>query len=337
MITSKRQLIDETTSPLHRLMWLYNANDPERRSFENNFCAFHVGNGYFLSAAHGLRAEAKVVKSIDEETYRKELLYKLDGSQKIFMEQHYFFDDYTRKLYLNTDEPRIIQDIATILKQKMFDTRWDTLTKKGICSPYLLVQLRSPLFYNSQELTSSFSPDLILHEPAAGRYDYLVQLELVEAFYSADIALFKAINTPQEIISRIPDIDINCDFLEEHPGNFHCLQASPNHPAGRLVNEARIEGVLDHFSLLPDEVAGRYVADGLRYMVNGYFRFGSSGAPYIMYEPIHGRYAVNAIQSEACPVQLSINDSLAGNFQFVHAIASPLFLIADRLKELGVI
>ena len=43
---------------------------------------------------------------------------------------------------------------------------------------------------------------------------------------------------------------------------------------------------------------------------------------------------VNAIQSEASPLQLSINNTMAGNFQYVNAIASPLAMIKDKLREL---
>ena len=337
MITSKRQLIDEQTSPLHRIMWVYNAEEPQRRSFENNICAFHIGNGYLLSVAHNLRVQAGYYKSIDEAIYQKELLYKLDGSQKLFMDQHYFNDDYTRKLYLNNADPAVLAGISTILKQKRFDTRWETLAQKNICNPYVVIQFRNDSFYNDEAMAKSLPPHQVIYEPEAKKHTFLLQVELVEAFYSADIALYKIINAPQDIISRIPEIDINCDFLEEDPGNFYCLQSSPNSPAGRLLNDAHIEGILDHFSTFPDEIGGNYIFDGFRYLVRGYFRFGSSGAPYIIYEPIHGKYSANGIQSEASGIQLSIKNDREGNFQYVNAIVSPLYLIKDRLIALGVI
>ncbi len=45
----KHALIDEQTSPLQRMMWIYNVDEPQKRTFENNMCTFHIGNGYFLS------------------------------------------------------------------------------------------------------------------------------------------------------------------------------------------------------------------------------------------------------------------------------------------------
>ncbi len=51
MLSQQLELTHEQTSPLLRIMWVQNLNEPHRRHFENNICAFHVGNGYFLSVA----------------------------------------------------------------------------------------------------------------------------------------------------------------------------------------------------------------------------------------------------------------------------------------------
>ncbi|MBC7554373.1 MAG: hypothetical protein H7257_10385 [Taibaiella sp.] len=333
MITSKRQLIDEQTSPLHRIMWLYNADEPQKRTFENNICAFHIGNGYFLSVAHNLRMQAGYIKSIDEAMYQKEILYKLDGSQKVFMDQHYFTDDYTRKMYINHADAAAIQGITAILKQKRFDTRWVTLAEKGICNPHVVVQFRDNSFYNNPSLTLGIPPHKVIFEPEAKKYTFLLEVELIEAFYSADIALYRIKNAPQDVISRIPEIDLNFEFLEDDPGSLHCLQSSPNSPAGRLLNEAKLEGIMDQFTTFPDEIGGNYIFEGLRYLIKGYFRFGSSGAPYVMYDALHGRYVANAIQSEASGIQLSIKNDREGNFQYINAVASPLYLIKDALEK----
>ena len=69
-------------------------------------------------------------------------------------------------------------------------------------------------------------------------------------------------------------------------------------------------------------------------MIKGYFRFGSSGAPYIFYDKTTDTFKANAIQSEACPLQLAINNSREGNFQFVNALASPLNIIESKLRSL---
>ena len=124
MMSKKLALIDEQTSPLQRIMWIYNVAEASKRTFENNICSFHIGNGYFLSVAHNLRLQAGYYRSIDEAVYKKELLPILDGSQTRFLDQHYFMDEYSHKRYLNSTDPAAIQKIIEILKQKRFDTRW---------------------------------------------------------------------------------------------------------------------------------------------------------------------------------------------------------------------
>lgn len=336
MMNSKRQLIDEQTSPLQRIMWVYNAEEPKRRSFENNICAFHIGKGYFLSVAHNLRIPAGYFKSIDEEIYHKELLYKLDGSQKLFLDQHYFSDEYTRKIYLNNADATAMHGISNIMRQKRFDTRWVTMAQKNICVPHLVIQFKENSFYDNEDMTQYFQPHQMFYEQEVKKHTYMVQVELVEAFYGADIALYRIVNTPQEIINSIPSVDVNCDFIEDDPGSFHCLQSSPNSSAGRLLNDAKLEGILDHLGIFNDEFGGNYPLDGYRYLVKGYFRFGTSGAPYLVYDPIRGKYVANAIQSEASGIQLSIKNDKEGNFQYINAIASPLYLIKEKLRSLNI-
>lgn len=330
---NKKYLINEQTSPLHRIMWVYNAEDPQKRSFENNICAFHIGNGYFLSVAHNLRIQAGVIKSINEELFKKELLFKMDGAQKLFWDDHYFLDEYSRKFHINNLDQQSLQNIANILKIKRFDTRWVTLAEKNICVPHLVVQFKNSLFYNNEGLTELFAPHQIVHEPEVGKHTFLLEVQLVEAFYGSDIALYKVVNTPDELIQQIPAIEPNFDFLEDTPTQFSCLQSSPNSPAGRMLNEARIEGMLDHFGIFNDDFGGNYIFEGYRYLVKSYFRFGSSGAPYIYFDNASGSFKVNAIQSEASGIQLSIKNDKEGNFQYINAIASPLHIIKDEILK----
>lgn len=334
ILDKKMALIDEQTSPLLRLMWIYNIDEPERRTFENNICAFHIGDGYFLTVAHNLRSQAGFYRSIDELLYRQEIFPKLDGSQHRLMETHYFTDPYTHKKYLNSMEPGNLAAIAAILKQKRFDTRWVTLAQKKICSPYLVVQFKNNLYYNNAEITPFFSETRKLYDADAQKHTFLLEMELVNAFYSADIALYKAINTPREVVDKIPSLEMDFSFLDEHNEKIYCLQSSPSGPAGRLLNEASIEGMIDHFNIFPDEVGGNYVFEGYRYLVKGYFRFGSSGAPYIMYDNVRNAFVVNAIQSEASGIQFSIRNDREGNTQYVNAVASPLYIIKDELKKI---
>lgn len=333
MLSTKLRLIDEQSSPLHRIMWVYNPEDVAKRSFENNISAFHVGNGYFMTVAHNLRVQAGYFKSISIEQYQKELLYKLDGSQKLYLEQYYFKDDYTGNMHLNKADADALKNIVSILKQKRFDTRWVTLAEKRLAIPHVLIQFRDQAFYKHKELVQYFMPNKVFHEPGAGRYTFMLEVELVHAAYDSDIAIYKLVGVPQEIIAKIPEVEPCYDFFEEDPGSLHCLQSSPNSEIGRLLNDAKIEGVLDHFNIMPDEVGGNVICSGYRYLVKGYFRFGSSGSPYLYYDAINGVYKVNAIQSEASGIQLSIKNERDGNFQYVNAIASPLYLVKDVLSK----
>jgi hypothetical protein len=330
----KLRLIGEQTSPLLRIMWVYDIDEPQRRTFENNICAFHIGNGYFLSVAHNLRTQTGFYRSITEETFRNELFPKLDGSQSRALDTYYFLDRYTNKRYLNTADPIALQNIAAILKQKRFDTRWVTLAAKKICTPHLVFQFRDNAFYGDPSLNAHFGEQHTMYDADAHRHTFLAEVELVQAFYGADIALYKMTNAPREITDKIPSVDIDLSFRGEDQALLYCLQSSPNGPAGRLLNEAHIEGLLDHFGIFPDDIGGNYIFEGYRYLVKGYFRFGSSGAPYLFYDAAKGRYVANAIQSEASGIQLSIKNDREGNFQYINAVASPLCIIRDELMPL---
>lgn len=331
-ITNKKlALINEQSSPLVRIMWLYNATEPQRRSFESNVCAFHVGNGYFLSVAHNLRVQAGFVRSIDADLYRAEILTKLDGSQNRLMEQYYFTDEHTGKKYLSSNDATHLHTITNILKQKRFDTRWATLSEKKICTPHAIFQFRSNSFYNDPDVSRMFDTNMQLFDNDARKYTFMVPLELVEAFYSEDIALYRIVDTPAEVIAKIPAVPLSFDFLDEDTTKLYCLQSSPGGQAGRLLNAARIEGALDHFGVFQDDIGGNYLLEGLRYLINGYFRFGSAGAPYLYYDTAADSFVINAIQSEASGIQLSIKNDREGNFQYTNAIASPLYSIKDRL------
>ncbi len=101
-----------------------------------------------------------------------------------------------------------------------------------------------------------------------------------------------------------------------------------------MLNESRIEGILDHHAIQPDGIGGSYVLEGFRYLLKGYFRFGSSGAPYLIYDVSDNKFKVNAVQSEASPIQLIINGKMEGNSQYINAIASPLLTIQEDLKKI---
>ncbi|HMT29032.1 MAG TPA: hypothetical protein PKD91_07120 [Bacteroidia bacterium] len=333
MLKAQLELTNEQTSPLFRIMWTYNVNEPTRRNFDNNICAFHIGNGLILSVAHNIKAEAPVVKSMDESIYATHIMPHLSADQIVLFSRCYIHDPATNKRYLNIINQNDFQNVANTLRQIHFDTRWLTLIERNICKPHLIIQFKNKLFYNNPKLDALFNETSYFAEPSLNRHTYIVELELVEAFYSEDIALYRIINTHQDIINRIPSVDVDFSLLGDDQQNYYCLQSSPGGFLGRLINKAQIEGYLDHHGTFSDRFGGNYTFEGLRYLIKGYFRFGSSGAPYIYFDQQSGKFRVNAVQSEACPLQLAINNNREGNFQFVNALASPLNIIADRLQE----
>jgi hypothetical protein len=332
MLTRQLELTNEQTSPLFRIMWVNDLNEPIRRKFYNNICAFHIGNGFILSVAHNIKSEAFFFNSIDDEIFTNKILPHLNSSQKTLFNQCYPLDLKTNKRYINIDNQANIQTIIDILKKINFDTRWLTLTQENYCKPYLIIQFKNNQFYNDPILTGHFNQNTYFHEPDANRHTYLVEVELVEAFYSEDLALYKITNTHQDVINRIPCLTPDFTVRPDNQTNYYCLQSSPGGFLGKLLNKAQIEGYLDHHSMFYDKIGGNYTFEGLRYLIKGYFRFGSSGAPYVYFDNETDQFKVNAVQSEACPIQLSIKNDREGNFQYVNALASPLYIIEKRLN-----
>lgn len=332
MLSKQLELTNEQTSPLFRLMWVHNIAEPNRRQFDNNICAFHIGNGFILSVAHNLRTEAQIFKSIDNTVFSENILPHLNNSQIQIFNQFYPLDPPTNKRYLNIANQNDFQTVVETLKQINFDTRWVTLMEKGFCNPLLIIQFKNNQFYNDAALTRHFNSDNYFHEPSLNRHTFLLEVELVDAFYNEDIALYKIVNTPSNIINRLPSIALDFSILPDNEPNYYCLQSSPGSALGKLLNKAQIEGYLDHHGTFGDRFGGNYTFEGLRYLIKGYFRFGSSGAPYVFFDKETNQFKVNAIQSEASPIQLSINNNREGNFQYVNAIASPLNIIEEQLK-----
>ncbi len=327
------ELTNEQTSPLFRIMWIQNREQAHRRHFENNICAFHIGDGYVLSVAHNLKVEANIFKSIDNTLYLTAIFPLLNSEQRHFFERCYPMGYGEEKRYAAITNPEDYQSMINLLKQINFDTRWTTLMEHNMTKPHLVIQFKDNLFYNNPDLSAHFDSTTTFAEPAINRHTFLVEVELVEAFYSEDIALYKIINTPQEVINSLPSLEVDYTILDDNQENYYCLQSSPTSEIGKLLNKAQIEGFTEHFAIFQERIGGNYNFEGLRYLIKGYFRFGSSGAPYVVYDTKTNTFKVNAIQSEACPIQLSINNQRDGNFQYINAIASPLQIIQERLEK----
>jgi hypothetical protein len=205
---------------------------------------------------------------------------------------------------------------------------------RNISSPYLIIQFSNELFYNDHKLTALFDKFESFYEPTLNRHTFLLKVELVKAFYSSDIAVYRIAGADKAIIGKIPSLDVEFSIAGDKMDDLYCLQSSPAGFLGRLLNKAWLEGYLDHHQVFNDRTGGNYILEGTRYLIKGYFRFGSSGAPYLVYNPSAASFKAIGVQSEASPVQLSINNNREGNYQYVNAIASPMHLVEKELNEI---
>jgi hypothetical protein len=334
MINQKLSAIDDLTSPLFRIMAIQNEREPLWRQYDNNICAFHIGGGYLLSVGHNLRLEATLFKSVSEDIYQAEIVPFLNSAERLHLEQILVAGPLAGKRYLKINNPNDVPAFTAALARIAFDTRWVNLYGKRIAKPFLLIQQRSPYFYGDNALHQQFDPLLTFIDPHANRQSYLIETELVDAWYDEDVSLYRIINTPDTIIGRIPKIEIDPTIYDVSDNDYFCLQTAPSDlNPGRMINLANIEGLVDQYTPFKDKFGGNYNLQGLRYLIKGYFRFGSSGAPYLKFDPASNSFRANAIQSEACPIQLEISSNRIGNFQFVNAIATPLANVADQINR----
>jgi hypothetical protein len=333
MKTQKLAAINDLTSPLFRIMAIHNDNEPTRRQYDANICVFHIGNGYLLSVAHALKGELTIFRSMAEARFQADIIPHLNPAELLQFNQWYLLDNLTNKRYLNMVNQNEFPQLVDILKRINYDTRIATLYQNQICKPYLIIQQRAAQFYNNAAAHGQFNPAFVALDPNSQRQTYLIETELVEAFVSDDVALYRIINTPQAIIDLIPKFEIDDEVYDVSNKDFFCLQGAPSDlTPGRMINEAKIEGLVDQWNMQPDKIGGNYVFHGLRYLIKGYFRFGSSGAPYIKFDNQTNTFKANAVQSEACPIQLTINKKREDNFQWINAIATPLANVIERIN-----
>ena len=332
MISNKFDLIIEEKSPLFRIVGVWNANNPLRRSFSYNVCAFHIGNGFIMTVGHVLRSPVPVTTFRMAE-FSSKLEPLLDKDEKVLFAESYELDEKSNLMHMIPTTPNVLE-IQNALRKAKFDNRSLNLEKGKLLQPALVIDFNGVDFYHDRSLTVQFDPVNIIHDGTTDRHLFYIDLQLVEAWYAEDIAIYKIINTNKSIIDRIPWIEIDFRVLEETESDLSLLQRSPNPVSyiGRLLNEARIKGFCEHHGLAAEDPISLYFTEGFRYLTETYFRFGSSGAPYIILDRESKTYKVNAIQSEAAGIQLTINNQRDGNFQYTHGIATPLMNIESELR-----
>ena len=183
-------------------------------------------------------------------------------------------------------------------------------------------------------LNSKFNGGRYFFEQDINRHTFLVDLELDDILTSSDISIYKISESFNDLISIIPSIQPDFNIYDIGFKDYYCLQGAPINELGRLLHISNIEGYIDHFSpqrISPSKIE---IFEGDRYLIRGYFRFGSSGAPYLVYDEGSDSFKVNAIQSEACPLQLLINGNRNKSAQYVNAIATPLKNAEEKINSL---
>ncbi|MEJ7644230.1 MAG: hypothetical protein WKF87_06525 [Chryseolinea sp.] len=260
MIEKKLQLIDELTSPLCRIVWAHNSNDPVGK-YANQIMAFHIGSGLVLSVAHNLKLNAPYVKSIPDALFQTALT-SLNAQDKQLVTNGYPLHQQTatRNLSVNAGN---VQDVIKTFAKSSFDARWITLDQVNTAKPLMAVQFRQNSFFNSGSVNGFFGNHNSLDEPQFGLHTFFLKLELVEAFYSNDIALYRIVETPQEVIAILPRIELNNVVVDDTAVNVICLQSSALNDSGRLLNAAKIEGHVDTAGAFADGSNATYVLTGL--------------------------------------------------------------------------
>lgn len=332
MKAKKLQMIDENTSPLFRIMSIYNSHAPNK-GFTNNICAFHIGNGIIVSVAHNLRQLDRLPLILSDNFYQTELLTKIDANDRPLFGQTYPLIAGTNQRIATGLNQQTGEQLAKKLDDKKVDRRFSKLYSENCCKPFLVTTFRNNAFCGDPALNVHFHANHKFAEPTLNRHTFLIELELLDNLENEDIAIYKIINTHNDIIEKLPSIDIDFELYDTGTQDYYCLQVAPYDNLGRIINEARIEGLLDNFALENDMLGNSYRFEGIRYLIKGFFRFGSSGAPYLIYDRENEIFKVNGVQSQASFIQLLINNSMNGNLQYVNGIATPMSLVETKINQ----
>jgi len=332
MKESFEKVFGEITSPLFRIMSGYDIANAGLKRFENNICTFHVGNGYFLSVSHNLIFYNNIPRSLSDADFNRIITAAPIPIQQI-IRQNYVLNSTLNKYRWN-ENPQTTQALLQLFPQIAYDTRYPNLYNDNICKPYLLLQFRGNAFMGNPELNNRFTTGRYFYEQEFNRHTFLIDLKIHKIIVSSDIAIYKIDDSFIDLIPSIPSINADYNIYDIGDPDFYCLQGAPINELGRLLHKSQIEGYIDHFSPQLRLNNQNYIFEGNRYLIKGYFRFGSSGAPYLHYDRENDLFKVNAIQSEACPLQMMIQGNKEKNAQYVNAIATPIKNIQSELEPL---
>ena len=247
MRDKKLSLINENESPLFRIMSIYNSQAPNK-VFANNICAFHVGSGIIISVAHNLRTFERLPFIISDSFYQNELLPKIDPNDQADFNLIYPLDPISNNRIFTGVNQTNVETYAKKLDDAKVDRRYSKLYEEDCCKPFLVASFRNNEFCGNVALNANFDVNHTFPEPSINRQTFLIELELLDELINEDIAIYKIVNTHQDIIDQLPSIEIDFNLYDTGTINYYCLQTAPYDNLGRIVNEAGIEGLLDNFS-----------------------------------------------------------------------------------------
>src|SRR5258708_389088 len=132
----KEQLINEQSSPVFRIMSVYDDADPARRKFDGNITAFHIGNGYVLSVAHYLRMRLPLLRSTPDNFFQGEILPKFSAGEANQVSRHFPLDASNQKRYLTLSDEKAARNLIKKFSERKCDTRVEHLYSHGVCKPF---------------------------------------------------------------------------------------------------------------------------------------------------------------------------------------------------------
>ena len=200
MKDKKLQLIDENNSPLFRIMSIYNAS-ATNKAFANNICAFHVGKGIIISVAHNLRQQDRLPLIMSDHFYQTELLTKINAADRPTFDQAYPLPAGANERIATGLNQQTGEQLAKKLDDAKVDRRYTKLYSENCCKPFLVTTFRNNAFCGDAALNIHFPANHQFPETTLNRHTFLIELELLDNLEKEDVAIYRIVNTHNDIIN----------------------------------------------------------------------------------------------------------------------------------------
>jgi hypothetical protein len=248
-----------------------------------------------------------------------------------FFNKHYKLNKSTDEYeYAVANTEKQVEKLRKIASQIDLDLKTPAQLERQAVTQFVVAQFRQDAFYGDTSLNSHFKPAHHFHENENGVFTFMMEAMPIRILWEQDLSIYRLVAPDARVLAALPAAVATFDEIAIGD-TLYPLQNSPTSDFGRLVNRSVVEGLLDEHSPVRQH---SIVRQGSRYLIKGFFRFGSSGAPYFRWNADEARFEVVAIQSAAAPIQLTVGGSMQDNFQWVSGIATPLAPIKSELDAL---